>query len=64
MMAQLLVDIPEDAIEMEKESFNTIENAFYCIPILQKMGASKIILLTSNFHIPRASYIFEAVFAD
>jgi uncharacterized SAM-binding protein YcdF (DUF218 family) len=64
MMKKLLVGIPEDAIEMEKESFNTIENAFYCIPILQEMRVSEVILLTSNFHIPRASYIFESVFAD
>ena len=53
-----------DAIKLEKKSANTLENAYFCIPIIKNLGVSTINLLTSDFHMPRALYLFEAVFAD
>ena len=49
---------------MEKASINTCENAYYVIPILKKLNVSTVTIITSDFHMPRACYLFEAVFAD
>lgn len=48
-------------IILEKQSTNTYENAVETKKIVEKMGIKSIILLTSFYHIKRASYIFGRV---
>ncbi len=54
--------IPEaDILEMA-ESQNTLEDALLSKPIVDKYGAKSLIIVTSDFHIPRVRYIFERIF--
>jgi uncharacterized SAM-binding protein YcdF (DUF218 family) len=57
----LLVDlgIPQSAILIEDKSRNTRENAVYSKAILQKENLTKIILVTSAFHMERALHEFH-----
>jgi uncharacterized SAM-binding protein YcdF (DUF218 family) len=43
----------------EEASRNTFENAFLSLPILQKAGITRIYLVTTAWHIPRAAAIFR-----
>ena len=47
---------------LEELSLNTVDNAVECVPILRAEAITAIELVTSEFHLPRASYFFEAVF--
>ena len=53
---------------LEKRSRNTMENAFYSLPLLAAVQHALtdpvVHLVSSDFHLPRACYMFEAVFAD
>lgn len=55
----LLLNIPQQVILKEGQSLNTYQNAVYTKEILQKRGISRIILVTSALHMPRAVKIFE-----
>ena len=59
--AQLLKEwaVPNQAILLETRSRNTRENALFSRQILQGRGASHILLVTSAFHMPRASAAFR-----
>lgn len=65
-MKQFLIkgDINSKSIFLEEKAKNTAENAYYCIPILVKNNISEVTLITSDFHMPRSSYLFEAIFKD
>jgi uncharacterized SAM-binding protein YcdF (DUF218 family) len=58
--AQLLKEwaVPNEAILLEAQSRNTRENALFSRQILQSRGAPHILLVTSAFHMPRASAAF------
>lgn len=43
------------------ESGNTVEDAYLAKPILDKYKPEKVFVSTSNFHLPRARYIFEKI---
>ncbi len=60
-MANLLkmLGVPEEAIWLEPESRNTYEDALYSAKILKEKGISRIILVTSAFHMPRSVRLFE-----
>jgi len=60
-MANLLkmLGVPEEAIWLEPESRNTYEDAAYSAKILKEKGISRIILVTSAFHMPRSVKLFE-----
>ncbi len=64
VMKNLLVNqgVPTEDILLEVMAQNTMENAYYCVDLLEDNNASVVALLTSDFHMPRASYIFDAVF--
>eukprot|EP01061_Rhynchopus_euleeides_P004376 TRINITY_DN13628_c0_g1_i1.p1 TRINITY_DN13628_c0_g1~~TRINITY_DN13628_c0_g1_i1.p1 ORF type:complete len:262 (+),score=62.63 TRINITY_DN13628_c0_g1_i1:44-829(+) len=53
---------------LEDQATTTLENAFYLLPhiasLQERMKVNDITLITSGFHMPRALYMFEAVFAD
>ncbi|MDX1958541.1 MAG: YdcF family protein [Leptospiraceae bacterium] len=51
--------VREEDIILEKQSRNTKENASLSKPILEKIGAKKIILITSAFHMKRSKEIFD-----
>ena len=63
-MKELLIKegIHTNSIILEEEALNTAENAYYCVPILIKNNIKDITLITSDFHMARSSYLFEAVF--
>ena len=46
---------------LEENSQNTVGNAVESVHILKKHNINKVVLVTSDYHLPRASYIFEAV---
>jgi len=60
-MADILVmlGVPREAIWLEGASRNTAENASESAKILQDKGITRIILVTSAFHMPRAVPLFE-----
>lgn len=51
--------VPEEALLLEKESFNTHENALYSARILKNLGISRVLLVTSALHMPRAMAVFS-----
>ncbi len=60
-MRDFLIDagVPEKAIVREDRSRNTDENARYSAEVLKARGWSKILLVTSAFHLPRAVAVFK-----
>jgi hypothetical protein len=54
---------------LEQESMTTCENAYYSLPILKSFrhlvtaGRVKLVLVTSDYHLPRAKILLEQVFA-
>ena len=54
-----LLDVPDSAIILQKQSQNTYEDALYSRPVLEKMGIHKIILVTSAAHMPRSVGVFR-----
>ncbi len=54
---------PEDVIEGAL-SRNTIEDATLSFPIVQRYGASEAIIVTSDYHGPRAQYVFGRTYAS
>lgn len=63
-MADVLRDagVPGDAILTEERSVDTFGNAYFTHrTVLAPMGWTRIVLVTSEFHIPRATYLFRKV---
>lgn len=56
--------IPEEAILDVAESSFTIEDATKSIKILEKIEYDKMILITSDYHMKRASLIFNHFYQD
>ena len=68
VMAQILINqgINSDRIILEEKSANTIENAYYLMRLVAELGVnenqtapSKVFLVTSRYHIPRAAWLFR-----
>eukprot|EP00658_Telonema_sp_P-2_P013628 TRINITY_DN15165_c0_g1_i4.p1 TRINITY_DN15165_c0_g1~~TRINITY_DN15165_c0_g1_i4.p1 ORF type:complete len:568 (+),score=68.86 TRINITY_DN15165_c0_g1_i4:87-1790(+) len=54
--------VPEGApYLLEEQSLTTVGNAVECVPLLRQAGIVSLALVTSDFHMPRALYFFEAV---
>ncbi|TAM34325.1 MAG: YdcF family protein [Burkholderiaceae bacterium] len=51
--------IPEQALIMETNSYNTHENGLYTARKLKSLGISRILLVTSALHMPRAMAVFR-----
>ncbi|MFH2033403.1 MAG: YdcF family protein [Candidatus Margulisiibacteriota bacterium] len=51
--------VPEGAVLLEDRSMSTYENARFAVPLLRKINAKRIILVTNQFHTRRASWIFK-----
>lgn len=52
--------VPASALRTETRSRTTRENAEYSLPILRELGAHKVLLLSSGWHLPRALVNFRA----
>jgi uncharacterized SAM-binding protein YcdF (DUF218 family) len=59
-IAEMLVTlgVPARAIQLDAQSRNTLENARYSRAILDRLGANRILLVTSAQHMPRAMKTF------
>jgi uncharacterized SAM-binding protein YcdF (DUF218 family) len=57
--------IPEQDILPEfVESSNTLEDARLSYPVVKRYGVKHVIVVTSDFHLDRAKYIFQQTFRD
>jgi len=69
-MKKLLAEagVADAKMLLDETASNTIENALRLLPIVEDMSAQKegveIVLITSDFHMPRAAFIFESVLAS
>ena len=61
LMAQLLEEfgISRDVMLLECQSRNTRQNAENSIPVMEKRGIKRVLLVTSAFHMKRAQAVFE-----
>ena len=66
VMKELAVElgVPANKIIIETESRNTRENILYTKPILDKIKAKKIILVTAAFHMARSYALAEKIGID
>lgn len=55
----LQMGVPLGAMQLERQSRNTRENAAYTGDLLRERGARRILLVTSAFHMRRAVPLFE-----
>ena len=51
--------MPRSRIHHEEEATSTVENAQLTEPILEKLGAQRVVLVTNWFHVPRSLAVFE-----
>ena len=56
--------IPDEQFVEFVESSNTFEDASLSKPITLKYAVNALLVITSDFHLDRARYIFEKEFAD
>jgi uncharacterized SAM-binding protein YcdF (DUF218 family) len=58
----LALGLPETALIESAESTNTIEDARLSRPIVERYGFRRLIIVTSDFHLPRAQWLFRREF--
>ena len=65
-MRRLLVDlgVPDEALRFEARSRSTRENAVHTAELLARLGLTRVLLVTSALHMPRALASFRAVGVD
>ncbi len=56
--------IPPDRFLECVESANTIQDADMARPIIARHGLTALIIVTSDFHLPRAQFLFQRAFPD
>lgn len=60
----MTLNIPPRAIVEFAESSNTLEDAKLTRPIVEKYQPKHVIVITSEYHLARAQYVFEREFKD
>lgn len=55
----LQLGIPEEAIVLEPDSRNTAQNAEFTLALAKSLGYSRLILVTSAYHMPRSKFLFD-----
>jgi uncharacterized SAM-binding protein YcdF (DUF218 family) len=60
----LLLGVPDDAIVLETKARNTRENGLFARELLQEMGAGKVLLVTSAWHMRRSEAVFGKLGID
>jgi uncharacterized SAM-binding protein YcdF (DUF218 family) len=65
-IAEMLVQlgVPRTAIVEERESRTTRDNARNALPILERLGARRVLLVTSALHMPRAMKTFVSIWTS
>ena len=58
----LLLGLPSRAILLEEESRSTWEQAVKTLPMVKRLGARRVIIVTSPYHARRARWTFRRVF--
>lgn len=58
----IALGVPEAVIFTQEKSRSTIEDAKYSLPLVKRLGARSIILVTSNFHTGRAARVFRKIY--
>lgn len=53
--------VPISCVIIEDKAQNSIENALNCLPILQSKSVQHVVLVTSDYHMPRCRLLFELV---
>lgn len=61
---QELQGIDYNRVILERESKSTLENAEFALDLLLERRVRSVILVTSNYHMTRALYIFQNIFPD
>lgn len=56
--------VPAAAFLAVVESRNTVEDAALCRPVVATHGIRRLIVVTSDFHLPRAQFLFSREFPD
>jgi len=56
--------IPEKQFLECAESANTVEDAALTKPIVERHGITELLVVTSDFHVPRAQFLFQREFPD
>ncbi len=51
--------VPEEQILMDDQSFNTWQNIRNAVALLEGRGAQRVLIVTSDYHLPRAMAIAE-----
>ena len=66
LMKEIAMDlgVPEESIIAETESRNTRENAINTKQILDKIGAKRVLLVTTASHMPRSYALFKKIGVD
>lgn len=59
-----LLGVPSTAITIENNSRTTRENVTFSMPLLQSMGARRVLLVTSALHLPRSLINFREAAAQ
>lgn len=56
--------VPEEDLVLEEEALSGFENAAYCAQLLEQRGITRVLLVTSAIHMPRAVRCFRAQGVD
>jgi uncharacterized SAM-binding protein YcdF (DUF218 family) len=56
--------VPEEAFVECVESSNTVEDARLCRPLVERYGFRRLVVVTSDFHVARAQFLFTREFPD
>ena len=54
--------VPTELFVEGADSTNTIEDAKLCRPIVERHGFTQLLVVTSDFHLPRAEFLFRREF--
>jgi uncharacterized SAM-binding protein YcdF (DUF218 family) len=55
----LSLGVPESAVLREDRSLTTAENARFTAELLARIGASRVGVVTCDWHVPRAMFLFK-----
>ena len=59
----LSLGVPDTSFSDFALSSNTVEDALLALPIVERLQAKRLVVITSEFHVDRARYIFGRVFS-
>jgi uncharacterized SAM-binding protein YcdF (DUF218 family) len=59
-----MLGVPQEVIWLQPNSANTAQDALYCSQLLKDSGISRVILVTSAIHMPRAVQLFTGAGID